>query len=156
MPKPLGKGMSAHFSIGCLVSAGRDAGNFSFEMKSMEDQLLALHALARNIFDVKKIHFKLQKRNGYTNGNDLMEKLSTHIRNRMPETEIRVEEPGKENNYYKGMQFKMVIEVNGQALDIADGGFVDWTQQMLGNKKERMLISGFGLELLQKFQSGNA
>lgn len=30
------------------------------------------------------------------------------------------------------------------------GGFVDWTQKLLGNNKERLLISGFGLSLLDK------
>jgi len=38
--------------------------------------------------------------------------------------------------------------------EIADGGFVDWTQRLLGNRKERLLISGFGLELLVKMKNG--
>jgi hypothetical protein len=28
------------------------------------------------------------------------------------------------------------------------GGFVDWTAQLLGNRKERLLISGHGLDRL--------
>ncbi|MBP1996208.1 hypothetical protein [Paenibacillus eucommiae] len=31
---------------------------------------------------------------------------------------------------------------------IGDGGFVDWTQKMLENKKERLLISAIGLDRL--------
>jgi len=31
---------------------------------------------------------------------------------------------------------------------IGDGGFVDWTQKKLGNKKERLLISAIGLDRL--------
>jgi len=31
---------------------------------------------------------------------------------------------------------------------IADGGFVDWTQRLTGNRKERLLISGFGVDRL--------
>jgi hypothetical protein len=46
------------------------------------------------------------------------------------------------------------IEINGGEAEIADGGFVDWTQQLLENGKERMLISGFGLELLYKLRQG--
>jgi len=49
---------------------------------------------------------------------------------------------------------KMIIEINDREIEIADGGFVDWTQQLLGNKKERLLISGFGLDLLYKLQNG--
>jgi hypothetical protein len=41
-----------------------------------------------------------------------------------------------------------MVEINGREFEIADGGLVDWTQQLLGNHKERMLISGFGLQLL--------
>jgi hypothetical protein len=29
---------------------------------------------------------------------------------------------------------------------IVDGGFTDWTQQLLSNRKERLLISGMGSE----------
>jgi hypothetical protein len=54
------------------------------------------------------------------------------------------------NNYYTGLQFKVVIQVKGQEWEIADGGFTTWTQLLLGNKKERLLISGFGLELLKR------
>jgi hypothetical protein len=70
--------------------------------------------------------------------------------------EVKVEredEPG-ENGYYLGVQFKLYIEWAGQEWEIADGGFVDWTQKLVGNRKERMLISGFGLELLYKMRQG--
>ncbi|MDO6431893.1 hypothetical protein Q4E93_14905 [Flavitalea sp. BT771] len=36
----------------------------------------------------------------------------------------------------------------------ADGGFVDWTQQLPEDRKERMLIGGFGLDLLFRIQKG--
>jgi hypothetical protein len=39
-------------------------------------------------------------------------------------------------------------------FEIADGGLVDWTQQLLNNKKERFFISGFGLEILNKLEEG--
>ena len=29
---------------------------------------------------------------------------------------------------------------------LVDGGFTDWTQQLLSNRKERLLISGMGSE----------
>ena len=34
----------------------------------------------------------------------------------------------------------------GDAIQLADGGFTDWTQQLVGSKKERLLISGMGCE----------
>jgi hypothetical protein len=34
-----------------------------------------------------------------------------------------------------------------EGIELVDGGFVDWTQKLLGNKKERLLISGTGIDL---------
>jgi hypothetical protein len=31
---------------------------------------------------------------------------------------------------------------------LVDGGFTNWTQQLLSNQKERLLISGIGTERL--------
>jgi hypothetical protein len=37
---------------------------------------------------------------------------------------------------------------DGVEQNIGDGGFTDWTQQLLSNQKERLLISGLGSERL--------
>lgn len=50
------------------------------------------------------------------------------------------------NDYYKGLQFTIIVNLNGQELNIGDGGFVDWSQKLLSNKKERMMISAIGLD----------
>ena len=67
-----------------------------------------------------------------------------------------VETRQSEQAYYRGLQFKIVIPNPGgnrtelPELEIADGGFTDWTQRLSHNAKERLLISGMGLELLYK------
>jgi len=33
---------------------------------------------------------------------------------------------------------------------VADGGFTEWAQQLMNNKKEHLLTSGIGTELLQR------
>lgn len=50
--------------------------------------------------------------------------------------------------YYTGLCFKIFAAFGGTQLEVADGGFVDWTQQLLGSRKERLLISGFGIDRL--------
>ena len=62
---------------------------------------------------------------------------------------VIIDEQATMNNYYKGIQFA-IIEIDRKEIEIADGGFVDWTQQLLENKKERMLISGLGIEYLAR------
>ncbi len=51
--------------------------------------------------------------------------------------------------YYRGLCFKIYAAVGGsEPVEIADGGFVDWTARLLGNQKERLLISGYGVDRL--------
>ena len=54
----------------------------------------------------------------------------------------------EDNNYYKGINFQIYMEKENERIEIGDGGFVDWMQKMLNNKKERCLISGIGLDRL--------
>lgn len=44
--------------------------------------------------------------------------------------------------YYIGVCFKIF---SGDT-ELGDGGFVEWTQALLGDRKERLLISGIGSE----------
>ncbi len=36
----------------------------------------------------------------------------------------------------------------GEPEDIGDGGFTDWSMQLAGNNKERLLITGLGIDRL--------
>jgi hypothetical protein len=39
-------------------------------------------------------------------------------------------------------------DIQGVDHNLVDGGFTNWTQQLLSNAKERLLISGIGIERL--------
>ena len=144
------KGFSSHFSIGCLVSSGTDTGSYTFEKKAIAEHFAALTDVLHSVFSAGKVYYKLQKRPGYTSPDHLVAALLDHLHTLG--LDVRVDETAKQNNYYHGIQFKTVIAINGNEIEIADGGFVNWTQQLLSNKKERLCISGFGLELLLKFE----
>ena len=159
-----GKGFSPHFRIGCMVSAGRDLGDHLWECQALKEQLLALSSLFREVFGVEQVRFKLLRREGSSQGpapdngpeagsgrsliDGLVESLGKEG------LEVAREDAPPPNAYYKGIQFKMIIEGAGREWEIADGGFVDWTQQLLEDKKERLLIAGFGLDLLYRIQNG--
>ena len=149
---PPEKGMTAHFKIGCLVSSGKDTGNYAFEKNALAVQMSCLQGTMSQVFGIKKIAFKLQERMGYKQPALLLEQVHEFLKERLAPVEVSLSPNSRPNNYYKGIQFKMVIEWNGREIEIADGGFVDWTQQMLENKKERLLISGVGIEWLHKIQ----
>ena len=63
----------------------------------------------------------------------------------MQSTSSCVERDGQ--GYYSGVRFQMYArDQAGTEYFIVDGGFTDWTQQLLSNHKERLLISGMGSE----------
>lgn len=144
--QPSGKGYTPHFKVACLVAGGKDTGNYLFEKTTLREQLQLMVQLLNGTFGVKDIEIKVMPRGGYANNfiNTLMEHLAALPFN------IKLDTSAKANNYYKGLQFKIYIHHEGHAIDIADGGFTDWTQQLTGNKKERCLIAGIGLSLLLK------
>lgn len=149
MQLPPGKGYTPHFKIACMVAAGKDTGNFEFERITCAEQLQHIYNLLHTIFGIQTIYFKIQPRSGYPNGRALMHSLMDHLSSHLPYKIIADETPA-ENNYYKGIQFKAVVQAGEHEIEIADGGLVDWTQQLLGNNKERCFISGIGFSLLMK------
>jgi hypothetical protein len=146
------KGFSPHFTIGCLVSSGTDTGNYAFEKKAIAEHFAALQDVLTTVFNTDAVRFRLQQRAGYPD--TFVPAILEYLHSQLPEMEVtRDENPGS-NNYYKGLQFKAVITLQQRDFEIADGGLVTWTQQLLNNKKERFFISGFGLELLNKLEEG--
>ncbi|GAB3929972.1 hypothetical protein [Larkinella terrae] len=141
-------GHTQHFKIGCLVSSGRDTGGFQFECESLAEHLAVLTAVLRDALQISNLRFKLIQRGGTESGR-MLEQVKKHLLSlRNDWTIIPETDPSRENQYYKGLQFKAIITLRGQDHEIADGGFVDWTQQLLQNKKERFLITGLGIEWL--------
>ena len=56
--------------------------------------------------------------------------------------------------YYRDLCFKVNALVDGAQEEIGDGGFTDWTAQLLANGKERLLITGYGTDRLASFAAG--
>ncbi len=53
--------------------------------------------------------------------------------------------------YYPHLCFHIfATNQNGNVVQIADGGAVDWGAKLLGNKREAMVTSGIGAELMHK------
>ncbi|MFD1142053.1 hypothetical protein ACFQ4C_13085 [Larkinella insperata] len=141
-------GHTQHFKIGCLASSGRDTGDFQFERESLAEHLAVMTAVLRDALQISSLRFKLIQRAG-PDQTRLLDAVADHIRQRRTDLILETDPaPVRQNQYYKGLQYKILITVRGQEYEIGDGGFVDWTQQLLQNKKERFLITGIGVELL--------
>jgi len=55
--------------------------------------------------------------------------------------------------YYTRACFKVHANLGGTRTEIADGGFTDWTERLLADRKERLMISGAGLDRLALISS---
>jgi len=133
-----GKGFTPHFKIGCLVTCGSDSGNYTFEKESLCEHIAVMTELYRDYFKVEDIRFRFICREGYPDPSALANQVRDFILHQFNDTVIDiVHHPEKVISYYKGIQYKI-------------GGFVDWTQQLMQNRKERMLSTGIGFEFMYR------
>lgn len=141
---------TAHFNLFGMITAGKDTGNYDFEIEQLENHIGFYYNLLKNKFDGKfflKI-FANEDDNPefYSRLNDLLTKVEQELK-------IDIVRATLDNNYYQNVQFKFFVRHNQIELDVADGGFVNWTQKLLSNKKQRLLISAAGLELIIKLEN---
>lgn len=142
-------GFTPHFKIFCMTTAGRDEGNRRFEQESLLEHLRFYLDYLINRLGIEQDSIYLLLKD--TIPSDSFQVLRQAVAKAFPETRIEIQPTSsEEGNYYRMLQFKIMLTVGDNIVDIADGGFVDWTQQLLSNRKERLLISGMGTELLYK------
>lgn len=142
-----GKRSFPHFGIFCIVSVGKDTGSYTCERELLAKQL----SYYKQLFDKKynaKLSAVLRKRSGYTDNDGFFARMTDLIKSELPDMPITIDEEHIDNAYYKGINYKINMHINDETIEIGDGGFVDWTQRLLSNKKERCLISGIGLDRL--------
>lgn len=140
-----GKNFYSHFGLYCMVSSGKDTGSYACEKELLEKHL----NYYKEILNEKEngcFSIILHRRNGYKDSEGFFDKMLNTFKLICPHTNISIQNDDIHNNYYKGINFKISLVNGSEIIEIIDGGFVDWTYQMLGNKKERCLISGIGLD----------
>ena len=139
-----GPGALAHFQLLALVTAGRDTGHQAFEQKAAVEHL--------------RIGVDACRATGATHVRLALTDLTT---GRFSAVATRVaqafagdpgvtvgswpDRPGG-RGYYAGFCCKIYATYDGVTFEVGDGGMVDWTQQLLANRKERLFTSGLGLD----------
>jgi hypothetical protein len=78
--------------------------------------------------------------------------LIAPLREEFPEAQFHVNQQRLEGlGYYRSFTLRISAQApDGSRYPIVDGGFTDWTARLLGNRKERLLISGIGSEFVCK------
>ncbi len=149
----------AHFATFALVSAGRDPGRFGFELENV-----GLHI----DFYVRALRAHLGADSGLrVSVTPLVEALSAEVIEARVLAPLRTAHPGTDfgfdlertrgRGYYDGLCFHVHVADRAAAadagnwLELADGGSVPWTRALLGNAKERLVVSGIGSERVAGF-----
>ncbi|WP_439660617.1 hypothetical protein ACSHWB_03345 [Lentzea sp. HUAS TT2] len=115
-----GAGRFAHFTLFAAVSAGRDRGSLAFEREHFAEHVTFLREACGDV------EFRVT----------VLDPRFEVVRGDLPA------DPSRHTGYYKGLCFKVFRD----GVEIGDGGFVDWTARLTGNRKERLLISGVGVD----------
>jgi hypothetical protein len=151
---------SRHFAIFALTTAGRDRGSGAFELEALGEQLrvhvgflMRLAADGYRFADVRvEIADTARDRAGERRLAAVEAQLFPSLRAEFPGVTFAFD-PARTHamSYYRGLCLHVgARDVRGDVQLIGDGGFTDWTERLLSNGKERLLVSGFGSELLPR------
>lgn len=142
------KGFYPHFGLFCLVSAGRDSGSYAFEKQALVKHLALYESFFRKRGD-EGMSLTFRARGGYADSAGFFAAMRQASTEAFPHIESRAAESDFDNPYYLGVNVKFYLPGDGRPVELGDMGFVDWTQKLLGRRKERMFISAMGLERLR-------
>ncbi len=136
-----------HFIVLALISCGRDTGSFNFEKEELLKHLTTSYEICKS-YGVEQVWYEIIPCKGYDSQSSLITETVSYIREKNSNIKVLVVEPQHDNNYYHGFRIKQQIKISNSTIEIADGGLLDWTQQLLTNKKERMMTFGLGIQVL--------
>lgn len=139
-------GFYPHFSLLGLVTAGRDAGRLRFEISALAEQL-RFGVAGMRAAGAEHVQIAL------TPLSDAGLRIIAAATAELADTGA-LAETGAEvvtddaRQSGRGYYLEVCFKVNTERDEIGDGGFTDWTAKLTSNAKERLLISGYGLDRL--------
>ena len=149
-----------HFSSFALCSAGRDQGNLQFELATLRLHI-SFYLSSLRAFLGQGVPLSLSVTD--LKSNNHVELIKTHlftaVRSEFEDVVCVLDEHRTSGRgYYLNICFHIhATAPSGQQVELVDGGVVNWTQKLLSNTKERLVISGMGSErLCAEFENSNA
>lgn len=131
-------GRFAHFGLFAMVSAGRDTGDLAFERHHVVEHVRYLAAAIGGDVELR-----------LSVAEPALAPVADALRAGVADLPVRiVDEPDRvaARVYYRGFCYKVFAVRGTRTIEIGDGGLVDWTVRLLNNRKERMVISGVGVD----------
>jgi len=133
----------AHFQLLGVVTAGRDTGGRAFERDSVTEHLRFAAAGLRRL-GASRVRLELTCLDSALSGITALVAGALASAGGVEVTDAPQRQSGR--GYYTGLCFKVQAAFGGPELEVGDGGFTDWTARLLGSRKERLLISGYGID----------
>jgi len=134
-----------HFGIFTMVSAGKSRSSYEFEIEAL---LFHLHFYIdywqKRYSSMLSVSFN--RRTGYKDLDGFFNRVIEAVKIAFPNTVILIDEQENGSIYYKGLQATINAYIDGDTIEIGDIGFTDWTQKLLNNTGERLLISAMALD----------
>ena len=147
-------GVFPHFRLLGLCIAGRDEGSFQFETTSLVEHISFYLKLLREVsrlgYMTHRLRVTLTDLEQGRREQALVSQVLRPLMDNHPGVLFELD-PNRQTGrgYYIGACFHVyATNVAGTEFELIDGGFTTWTQQVLSNSKERLLISGLGTERL--------
>ena len=142
----------AHFRVLGLCTAGRDRGAYGFELEALGEQMGFYLRLLRELGEQGAALGGVTVRLTALDP-DLAEALCVGVLAELsvahPAVRFSIVPGEGAGGYYLGARFQIDAgDAAGKELNLVDGGFTGWTQQLLSDRKERLLVSGLGTERL--------
>jgi hypothetical protein len=132
-----------HFAIFGMVTAGRSRPGNRFDVDALTEHLGVYVRAVSTIAESLEIVLSVA---GTSDGSRLLETVREAYADRA-DVDVK-DDSGRlpAQRYYRRACFKVNLVVGGHRIEVGDGGFTDWTERLLGDSHERLLISGAGLE----------
>jgi hypothetical protein len=138
-----GPGVRQHFRLLALATAGRDEGSYRFQAEVLAEHASALLGILQD-HALTGVRLPVTDLSGGRHRPALARVLD-QLAERHPDVEVTFDDARTSGRgYYTDACFKLYVDT----VDLGDGGFTTWTAQLLGNAKERLLVSCISTERL--------
>lgn len=143
-----------HFRSFTVMSAGRDVGFETFEKESFTEHISYFLNLISALnssgdYAIGEVRVKISDVSDKNTLLDILESSVVEIlRTRYPNVEFPIDNERK-SNYYNSLCYTILARnTDQQEFSLVGGGMTDWTQKLVGSKKERLLFGSLGSEVL--------
>jgi hypothetical protein len=149
-----GPRLTPHFRVVSLCAAGRDEGSFQFEATQLVEQIAFYVRLIREVAQLgchlSEIRVALTDFSEGRLTATLEDQVLHPLSERCPDARCHFDPTRSAGRgYYDRVCFKVLAtERSHGELELADGGPTPWTRHLLSDQKERLVVSGLGVERL--------